>query len=97
MSPDQKSKVQFTLDGEVADPICGFYRPEFIGDDFPELKNINKEPFDVDLNYLYVEYYGQTELFNKLREKMKKHMKGPHTIDPVWFYKFIMKDDDVDV
>lgn len=87
-----KSKVQFTLNGEIADPICGFYRPEFVGEDFPELRNVNKEPFGVDLNYFYVEYYGETELFKKLREKMKQHMKGPHTIDPIWFYKLIMKE-----
>jgi hypothetical protein len=62
------------------------------GEDFNKLT----EEFDVsktsmkDGNYFYVEYYGNDEAFNELKEFFKDHLKSEHEIDPIYFRDFVM-------
>jgi len=77
------SKIQKTFNSEDI-----LLRPTYGERDFKHInfRKVNKDEIK-DYNWFYVEYYGDIETFNKIKENLisKGLLKGKHMIDPDWF------------
>ena len=75
------TQIQTSLFKEDEYLMKGFERPEFTEKEFPLCRGANKKPMK-DLNYFYVDYYGQDKQFAELKATLKKYgaIFGVHRI-----------------
>lgn len=81
------SKIQKTFNSEDI-----LLRPTYGEKDFKHInfRKVNKDEIK-DYNWFYVEYYGDIERFNEIKEILIREglLKGKHTIDPDWFQRVV--------
>jgi hypothetical protein len=83
--------IQLDLLGNKSDVMEGFERPTYTEEGYAFASEANKKPMK-DLNYFYVDFYGQEEKFTKLRDIIKKQgaISGIHRIRQDFFETLIL-------